>query len=46
MYNKIEINKLPREGWDVLFEQMHKNGDDQLIIDDVLIEDFFDESVD
>lgn len=32
----------PRAGWSELFSEMHKNGDDELLIDDV----FEDESLD
>ncbi len=34
----------PREGWDEAFKEMHKRGDDELLIDyDVLDDDFFEE---
>ena len=40
---KIENNniilhpvRLPRSGWDEKFKEMHKNGDDKLLIDDLL----------
>lgn len=31
----------PRKGWSKAFEQMHKNGDDQLLIDDVFEDESF-----
>ncbi|HEY4650009.1 MAG TPA: AbrB/MazE/SpoVT family DNA-binding domain-containing protein, partial [Pontibacter sp.] len=31
----------PRKGWDQAFKQMHANGDDQLLIDDVFGEEEF-----
>lgn len=33
----------PREGWDAAFKEMHKRGDDRLIVPDVLDDDFFEE---
>lgn len=33
----------PRKGWEKAFKQMHDNGDDCLIIDDVFDDDAFDE---
>jgi antitoxin MazE len=36
----IEPVKNPRENWDLLFKEMHKDGDDKLLIPDV----FYDES--
>lgn len=32
---------VPRKGWEKSFEQMHKNGDDTLLIDDVFDDDIF-----
>ncbi len=32
---------VPRKGWEKSFEQMHKNGDDTLLIDDVFEDDIF-----
>lgn len=32
----------PRKNWDQSFKEMHKNGDDQLIIDSVLEDDNWD----
>ncbi|WP_339794976.1 MAG: AbrB/MazE/SpoVT family DNA-binding domain-containing protein [Imperialibacter sp.] len=33
----------PRKGWDNAFKEMAKEGDDKLLIDDVLAEEDFDE---
>lgn len=33
----------PRKGWDKAFHRMHKNGDDQLLLDDVFGEEGFEE---
>ncbi len=33
----------PRKGWEKLFKQMHKNGDDMLLIDDIFEDDTFEE---
>lgn len=33
----------PREGWEEAFSEMHKNGDDQLLIDDVFEDENFDD---
>ena len=33
----------PRKGWEESFQLMHKNGDDQLLIDDVFEDENFDE---
>lgn len=33
----------PRKGWDTAFEAMHNNGDDKLIIDDILDNENFEE---
>ena len=33
----------PRKGWDKAFRQMHENGDDQLLLDDVFGDESFDE---
>lgn len=40
---KIRPIKSPRAGWSTKFEQMHENGDDQLLIDDVFEEDLLEE---
>ncbi len=31
----MKSSKKPREGWAAAFKQMHKNGDDKLLIEDV-----------
>jgi antitoxin MazE len=33
----------PRKGWDKAFQKMHKNGDNQLLMDDVFEDENFDE---
>lgn len=33
----------PRKGWDKAFQNMHENGDDQLLMDDVFEDENFDE---
>ncbi len=33
----------PRKGWDKAFKNMHANGDDQLLMDDVFEDENFDE---
>ncbi|WP_224997044.1 AbrB/MazE/SpoVT family DNA-binding domain-containing protein [Cesiribacter sp. SM1] len=33
----------PREGWDKAFKQMHKKGEDQLLMDDVFDDESFDQ---
>lgn len=33
----------PRKGWDKAFKKMHKNGDDQLLINDVFEDENFEE---
>lgn len=40
---KIRPIDQPRAGWSTLFKQMHENGDDQLLIDDVFEEEVFEE---
>lgn len=32
----------PRKGWDEAFSKMHRNNDDQLLIDDVFADEDFD----
>jgi antitoxin MazE len=34
---------VPRKGWEESFQLMHKNGDDQLLVDDVFEDENFDE---
>ncbi len=33
----------PRKGWDEAFKEMHDNGDDQLLIDDIFEDENFEE---
>jgi len=33
---KIKAVSQPRNGWDDAFIEMHKNGDDKLLIDEIL----------
>lgn len=33
----------PRKGWEKAFQEMHKQGDDQLLMDDVFEDENFDE---
>ena len=33
----------PRKDWDKAFQKMHKNGEDQLLLDDVFEDENFDE---
>lgn len=33
----------PRKGWEKAFKEMHENGDDKLLIDDVFNDESFDE---
>ncbi|CAN5449745.1 AbrB/MazE/SpoVT family DNA-binding domain-containing protein [soil metagenome] len=33
----------PRKGWDKAFKKMHRNGEDQLLMDDVFDEENFDQ---
>ncbi|WP_235299597.1 AbrB/MazE/SpoVT family DNA-binding domain-containing protein [Portibacter marinus] len=40
---KILPVKRPRIGWSTKFKQMHENGDDQLLIDDVFDDEIFEE---
>ncbi|QCR21120.1 AbrB/MazE/SpoVT family DNA-binding domain-containing protein [Pontibacter sp. SGAir0037] len=35
--------ELPRKGWEKAFREMHENGDDQLMLDDVFGDESFDE---
>ena len=43
--NHLELKPVtpPRQGWDDAFKEMHERGDDELLIDDVLDDDFFEE---
>jgi len=40
---KILPTEEPRKGWSAKFQQMNENGDDQLLIDDVLEDESFEE---
>ena len=40
---KIRPIKIPRVGWSTKFKQMRENGDDELLINDVFEEEFFEE---
>ena len=33
----------PRQGWEKSFQQMHENGDDNLLIDDIFTDETLDE---
>lgn len=33
----------PRKGWDNAFKQLHKNGEDQLLMDDIFEDENFEE---
>ena len=33
----------PREGWDKAFKQMHKKGEDQLLMEDIFDDESFDQ---
>jgi antitoxin MazE len=33
----------PRKGWDIAFQKMHEQGDDQLLMNDVFDDENFDE---
>ncbi|MDR9399073.1 AbrB/MazE/SpoVT family DNA-binding domain-containing protein [Salibacter sp.] len=39
----LKPKKKPREGWEKAFEEMHKQGDDNLLIDDVFEDEDFEE---
>ena len=43
--NHLELKpvKPPRQGWDKAFKEMHERRDDELLIDDILDDDFFEE---
>jgi len=40
--NYLILRPKPREGWEEAFEQMHKNGDDKLLIDDIFADEVID----
>lgn len=39
----IKPIKEPRKGWEEAFKEMHENGDDKLLIDDVFNDETFEE---
>lgn len=39
----LKPKSIPRKGWEKSFKQMHENGDDQLLIDDVFGDEIFEE---
>ncbi|MFY8004375.1 MAG: AbrB/MazE/SpoVT family DNA-binding domain-containing protein [Chitinophagaceae bacterium] len=39
----LKPKTVARQGWDEAFKQMHENGDDTLLIDDVFDDENFDE---
>ena len=42
-YIILKPKSLPRKGWEKSFKKMHKNGDDQLLINDVFEDENFEE---
>ena len=42
-YIILKPKTVPRKGWEKSFKEMHKNGDDKLLIDDVFTDESFDE---
>ena len=40
--NNLNQTKKPRQGWEEKFKKAAKNGDDQLLIDDVFEDELFD----
>jgi antitoxin MazE len=43
--NHLELKPVnpPRQGWDEAFKEMHKRGDDALLIDEILDDDIIEE---
>jgi antitoxin MazE len=37
----LKPKSVPRKGWEKSFKQMHKNGDDALLIDDIFDDETF-----
>jgi antitoxin MazE len=35
----LKHKRKPREGWEQAFKEMHENGDDELLIDDVFLDE-------
>ena len=42
-YIILKPKNSPRKGWDKSFKKMHENGDDKLLISDILEDENFDE---
>lgn len=42
-YMILKPKNEPRKGWEKAFEEMHKNGDDKLLIPDVFVDENFEE---
>ncbi|MCK5136280.1 MAG: hypothetical protein KAR19_10880 [Bacteroidales bacterium] len=44
-HNHIELRSIdtPRKGWEDQFKQMHQNGGDRLMIDDVFVDEDLEE---
>ena len=39
----LKPKSIPRKGWEKSFKQMHANGDDNLLIDDIFEDETFEE---
>ena len=39
----IKPKGIPRKGWEEAFKEMHENGDDKLLIDDIFEDENFEE---
>lgn len=39
----LQPKSIPRKGWEKSFKQMHANGDDSLLIDDIFDDETFEE---
>ena len=42
-YIILKPKQEPRKGWEKAFEEMHKNGEDKLLVDDVFEDENFDQ---
>lgn len=42
-YIILKPKSIPRKNWDVAFQEMHKNGDDKVLINDVFDDENFEE---
>lgn len=42
-YIILKPKTVPRKGWEKSFKEMHNNGDDKLLIDDVFTDESFEE---